>query len=402
VTAPSAGEGRIGVLHTIRSLRVDGVVKVLLRNLHHHDRTRFRHYVCAMRREKALAPQFEELGLEPIFVDHRGPAGVPATVARLRRLIRELDIGVVHANRTLDLALAGPAARSAGVPVVSSIHWLGRPEDHPEDEHLSWARRHGEMMLTVALNRSVADRIIAVSGAVRDSYASLPGFPADRVDVVYPGLDMHVPIPSGDTAAALRRTLGIEGRRPVLLNVGRLHAVKGQEHLIPAMSRIRERLPGAVLLIAGGGELHEELAGRIAAAGLGDAVRLLGMRDDVDALLGISDLLILSSESEAAPLPLFEAMRAGLPVVATAVGGVTEIVDDGITGTIVPRADPAAIAAATVAMFAEPGTAATMGRAAREAGLARYDIRVSVRRIEAIYDSLVALAPVAPGEHERR
>ncbi|HEU4699646.1 MAG TPA: glycosyltransferase [Gemmatimonadales bacterium] len=374
------------VLHTIRSLRVDGVVKVVLRNLAHFDPDAFTHTVCGLVPEDALAPEYRAQGIEPVFLAHRGPRSIPATVRALVRLIRQREIDVVHANRTLDLALAGAAARRCGVPVISSLHWLGRLDEHPQDHHMPWIRRWGEQQLTVLLNRTIPARIVAVSEAVRQSYASLPGFPAGRMRVVYPGLDMlAATAPDEAERTALARALGIEGAWPVLLNVGRLQAVKGQRHLVPAMARIRERLPRAVLLVAGEGELRPELERARAAAGLDDAIRLLGVRSDVDALLALADALLLTSESEAAPLPLFEAMRAGRPVVATDVGGVREIVREGRDGLLVPRGDPAALADAVVRLVTTPGLAERMGAAARCAGRERFDIRVSVRALEELY-----------------
>lgn len=392
----TGADPRPGILHTIRDLGVNGVVQVLLRNLQHHDHHRFRHYVCSVYRSDALAPEFRAFGVEPFFMEPAGVFDLPRAVRFTSRLVRELGISLIHANRTADLGVAGLAGRLAGIPVVSTIHWLGRPEDHPEDEHLGLTRRWSEMMATVAINRALPSRILAVSEAVRDSYAAVPGFPTGKTDIVYPGIDMHdrSGARSADVAA-LQASLRIGDAHPVLLNVGRLHEVKGQRHLLPAMRRIRARWPKAVLLIAGGGALEGELAAGIEREGLGDAVRMLGVRRDVDALLTISDALILASESEAAPLPLFEAMRAARPVIATAVGGVLELVDDGVTGLIVPRADSEAIAAAVSRLFEVPGRPEQMGRAARERGLERYDIRVSVARIESVYDRLLGVRAAA-------
>ena len=382
----------VTVLHTIRSLRVDGVVKVVLRNLAHHDRQRFRHYVCSIRSEAPLADEFRAAGVEPILLGHTGPSTVPRTLRRLRSVLRRHEIDLVHANRTLDLALAGAAARMSRIPVVSTLHWLGRLDEHPEDKAAySWLRRHGEQHLTVQLNRALATRIVAVSDAVRDSFASLPGFPAERMQVVYPGLDMRQPLPPGTPAGPeLRHGLGFDQASPLLLNIGRLDAVKGQRHLIPMMQRLCERRPNAHLMIAGEGALRGELTNAIAAAGLGGSISLLGVRSDVDALLGICDVLVLASESEAAPLPLFEAMRAGRPVVATSVGGVTELVEQGVTGWVVPRGDPAAMADAVERIVGTPGMARRMGDAARRIGLERFDLSVSVRALEVIYDSLTS------------
>jgi glycosyltransferase involved in cell wall biosynthesis len=377
----------------LRSLRVDGVVKVVLRNVARLDRVRFRHHVCTLIPELQLADELRAAGIEPIVLDHRGPRSIISTVRRLARLIDELQIDVVHANRTMDLALAGTAARLRGVPVVSSLHWLGRLEDHPEDHGASLARRVEERA-PVLLNRALADRIVAVSEAVKRSYASLPGFPVERTEVVYPGL--HVadqPVPDASARAAARAALGIGARVPVLLNVGRLEPVKGQRHLVPMMLRVRERLPDAVLIVAGGGDLHDELARLVAEARLGDAIRLLGSRSDVDALLAASDLLVLASESEAAPLPLFEAMRAARPVVATDVGGVREIVREGETGYLVPRGDAAAMAGAALRILETPGASARLGDAGRRLALEKFDIAHSLRALERIYAEVAAARP---------
>jgi glycosyltransferase involved in cell wall biosynthesis len=392
VSVHEVHNGSISVLHTVRSLRVDGVVKVILRYLADRSDPALKHYVCSLRDEDDLADEFRASGIELIFLGHTGPYTVGRTVRRLVKCIRQLDIDLVHANRTIDLALAGLAAKRCGIPVVSTIHWLGRLEEHPEDAaQVPWIRRWLEMNATVVLNRLLATRIVAVSDAVRASYGSLRGFPRERMQVVYPGLAMT---DAQDTRVEenLRNALGIDDDAPILLNVGRLHSVKGQLHLIPMMSLVRERLPKAKLLIAGEGELRPALTSAIAKAKLEDAIALLGTRTDVDALLGISDVLVLSSESEAAPLPLLEAMRAGRPVVATAVGGVREIVREGTTGYVVPRADPAAMAAAVLRILGDPREARRMGDAARALARERFDIASSRKALQRLYGSLVPRA----------
>lgn len=391
VAGPAEAVRRLNILHTVRSLRVDGVGKVVLRNLAKRDLERFDHSLCSLRAESDLAGEFRAIGIEPVFLAYRGMASILPTLGRLVRLMRRLQVDVVHVNRTLDLALAGFAAKLCGIPVVSTIHWLGRLEDHPEDEDRSpWLLRWLEMTATALLNRLLATRIVAVSRAVEESFATLPAFPRDRVEVVYPGLDMQQTCLAHGASRTTSLKLGLEAATPILLNVGRLDAVKGQFHLVPMMRRVREKWPCAKLLIAGEGGLRSELESAIGAAGLEDAIALLGVRSDVDALLANSDLLVLSSESEAAPLPLLEAMRAGKPVVATAVGGVLEIVQNGVTGLIVPRGDAHALADAVLRLLGTPHAMTQMGEAAREAGKRRFDIRHSVRQLEDLYRSMSA------------
>lgn len=370
------------ILHTTRSLRIDGVTNVVLRNVTHLDPTRFRSHVCSLRNEDQLAGAFRERGIDPVFLGHRGPASVPATLRRLVRLVRERGIRLIHAHRTVDLALAGTAARLCGVPLVSTVHWIG-PQSYPESIPM-WRKRAGATVRSV-LDRAFATRVVAVSDAVRQSYAAVPFYPTARTAVVYPGVEVSAPSPLPAETASLKRKLELDGARPVLLNIGRLDEVKGQVHLAPMMRRVRERLPGARLLIVGGGVMRGAIERAIAAAGVGDAVTLLGPRTDVDALIAVSDLLVLSSESEALALPPLEAMRLGKPVVATRAGGMPEIVDHGTTGFIVPRGDAAALADAVVAVFETPGRAAAMGEAGRRRVAEVFDIRRSVAALEEIY-----------------
>jgi glycosyltransferase involved in cell wall biosynthesis len=383
---PCDANAVLNVLHTVRSLRLDGVGKVIVRNLASGDHERFRHYVCSLRNESGLAQECRAAGVEPIFLAHDGVWSVPRTWLRLVRLIRRHKIDVIHANRTLDFALAGLAGKLCGVPVISSIHWLGRLEDHPQDERrLSWIRRWAEMKATVLLNRVLATRVVAVSRAVKASYGSLPGFPVDRTEVVYPGLNVTDGSEPAGRSARLRAELGLQRAAPVLLNVGRLDAVKGQRKLIPMMRLVRQRLAHAKLLIAGEGEQRSELRSAIERHALSEAIVLLGARTDIGSLLAVSDALIVSSDSEAFGLPLLEAMCAGKPVITTDAGGVSELVEEGVNGYVVARDDPAALALAVVRLFEEPGRAEGMGRAGHVLAQTRFGMQASVRRLEALY-----------------
>jgi glycosyltransferase involved in cell wall biosynthesis len=305
-------------------------------------------------------------------------------------LIRNRRIDLIHANRTVDLAIAGTAAKLCGIPVVSSLHWLGRLDEHPHDAaRTPWVRRWLEMKATVALNRVLATSIVAVSKAVQSSYASLPGFPSDRMQVIYPGLDFQRPQADTVTMENLRRSLGLDHAMRVVLNVGRLEVVKGQHHLIPVMLAIRERFPHAKLLIAGEGTLGMALATAIADARLDNEITLLGVRKDIDALLSIADVLVVTSESESFGLPLVEAMRAGKPVVATDVGGIPELVAHGVNGLIVPRADPAAMANAILALLENPERAREMGSAGWQIASKCFDVRDSMRSLESLYARVI-------------
>lgn len=383
------------VLHTVRGLGVNGITNVVARTVSRLAPFGVHSEVCSLFGADALAGTFRVMDIDPAFLGHRGPADVPRTVGRLVRLIRERHVDVVHTNQTIDFVLAGLAARRCGVPLVASIHWLAEP---PADAGGA-PRRFGriEERIRATFERRLATRIIAVSEAVRATHVAALGdaFALDRVTVIHPGIEPTPPAPDAAAVAAVRRDLGFGEADPLLVNVARLDPSKGQWHLIPMMQIVRQRLPDARLIIAGDGSVRGRLERDIAASGQGDAIRLLGMRLDVDELLSASDLLVLASEREAVGLPLLEAMRLGKPVVATRIGGVPEIVEDGVTGRLAPPADPEALAAAVVEVLTTPGAAERMGAAGRRLVAERFDAADSARRLAAVYRSLVGAPATA-------
>ncbi len=383
------GAAPLTVMHTVRSLAVNGITSVVLRNVKELSQRGVRSIVCSIRDDDHMAHAFRDIGVEPLFIGHRGPSTTFRSIGRLRKLIAELGIHAVHTNQTVDLFLAGTAARRGGIPVVASIHWLAE-RDTSDVGAGSAVSGRARQWLRLLADRTLADRIVAVSGAVRDTHAALLGssFPASRVEVLFPGVEMSsVP----DAAAIVeersrtREELRVPNDAIVLLNIGRLHPVKGQLHLMPMMAHLRERLPNALLLIAGEGPLRSALEAATREHGLEKHVRLLGARLDIPVLLRASDALVLASESEAAPLPLMEAMRESKPVVATGVGGVPEMVENGVTGYVVPRGMPHELADAVVQMFTPPERAPEMGAAGRRVALQRFDVARIAERLEAIY-----------------
>jgi glycosyltransferase involved in cell wall biosynthesis len=166
------------------------------------------------------------------------------------------------------------------------------------------------------------------------------------------------------------------GRPPRLITVGRLAAPKDPLTLVRALARVHEPFTARIV---GEGPDRPAVEAAIREAGLVDTVELMGDRGDVPQLLADSDVFVLSSRSEGAPLSILEAMAAGLPVVASAVGGVPELVEDGVTGVLVPPEDPAALAAALVRLLADRELRRRLGCAGRERVRDRFDLRSSRR-----------------------
>jgi glycosyltransferase involved in cell wall biosynthesis len=200
------------------------------------------------------------------------------------------------------------------------------------------------------------------------------GIRADKIVTIWNGIDVakYDPPDAPRRRAAIRRELGIDDACQVVTTVGRLAPQKGHEHLIAAVPAILARAPQAHFLILGEGPLDEALAAQARATGLDESVHFLGVRDDVrDVLLG-SDLFVLPSLWEGLPNVVLEAMAAGLAVVATSVDGTPELVFDGDTGVLVPPGEPEALAAAVMALLADPSRAAQLGAAGRRRAVAHF------------------------------
>ena len=185
-------------------------------------------------------------------------------------------------------------------------------------------------------------------------------------------------------APQVRRALGIPADAPLLGTVSRLVPVKGLIHLVAAIPEILRRCPRAHLALAGDGEERELLAAQAAALSVADRVHFLGFRDDVPAVIGALDLFVLPSLNEGLGKVLVAAMALGVPIVATKVGGVPEVVEDGRQGLLVPPADPAALAKAAITLLEDRAAAAAMGAAGR-ARAERFSADVMLARLAALY-----------------
>jgi len=281
----------------------------------------------------------------------------------LRSLIRTWRPHVVHTHTAKAGALGRMAAVREGVPrVVHTFH------GHVFRGHLGGAGT----ALALAAERRLAgrsDALVAVSPEIAaDLVERYRIAPADRVHVV----PLGVPVPDLDAAEArarARAALGLGPDVPVALLAGRLVAVKRPLHALAAFARARERVPGARLLIAGGGPLEGAVR---AAAGRG--VHVLGWRTDVPELVAASDALLLASAMEGSPVALIEGAHLGRPAAATRVGGVPSVVVDGVTGLLADPDDPGALGDALARLLSDAALRARLGDAARVRARERFDV----------------------------
>ncbi len=180
------------------------------------------------------------------------------------------------------------------------------------------------------------------------------------------------------------------------LCVGRLAPQKDHATLLEAFAAGPAKNPRARLLLAGEGPLRNDIERRIEALGLGGSVRILGRRTDIPDMLAAMDLFVIASRWEGNPLAVMEAMSAGVPVIATAVGGVPELVADGATGLLVPPGDPAMLASAICRLLDDAESRASMGRLGMRKAAQDFDVRVMARAYERLYERLLCEAGASP------
>jgi glycosyltransferase involved in cell wall biosynthesis len=357
---------RLGVLVLVKGLGIGGAEKLISEAAPYWDHERFDYRVGYFLPWKdQLVPDLEKNGVEVKLLGGRRGTD-PRTPGRLRRYVAESRIGLVHAH----LPAAGIMARLASpVPVVYTEHNL-----------VSSYRPITKILNRVTYGRNRA--VTAVSAPVAEEVKRYRG---PKVEVVENGVSMEVaPI----RVAAVRDELGLKGDYRLVVHVGNIRPYKGHAHLVQTARWLRDQ--GArVEIVSIGGEKHpgdlERVRDLARQAGVADTIRFLGRRPEARAFLALADAVVNPSDVEGLPVSLLEAMSLGRPVVATAVGGVPSLIDDGISGLLVPPADPVRMGQAVMRVLEDADLAARLGAGGREQVEARYGVRPMVEAFERIY-----------------
>ncbi len=330
--------------------------------------------VVTMTPPQAYLEDLTARGIEVVDLGMRVGVPDPRGIVRLVRAWRAFAPDLAHAHMIHAVLLARVARPFARVPVlVSTAHNLTEGARWRELAY-RWTDRLGD--LTTNVCQAAVDRYVRVGAA-----------PAGRIVRMPNGIELGAFGPDAAVRERLRGELGLSAERFAWLAVGRLEEQKDVPNLLAAAEGLSD---AAVTLLVGEGPLRAELEARRDALGLdADRVRFLGPRSDVADLLRAVDGYVMSSAWEGLPLVLLEAAASGLPIVATRVGGNDEIVEDGVSGRLVPPGDPGALAAAmndTMAMAAE--RRAAWGRAGRARIEREFDIERVVDAWTALYGSL--------------
>jgi glycosyltransferase involved in cell wall biosynthesis len=384
------GADRVRVLVLTKGLGRGGTERLVVGEARLIDRTRFDLQVAYLLPWKdAFVPDLAATGTPVHCLDAPKPWSL-GWITRLRRLVAEQGIDVVHTQMPLPAALARLGFPGRAGPVF--VH----------TEHNMWSRYRRPTRWANALTFGRNARAIAVSRGVATTIRSrVP------VDVVVHGVDRSGVVSGEAARPAARAALGLAPGALVVGTVGNFTAKKDQATLLDAVSRlpvagsarpggdgagVEDR--GPVVVLVGLGPLEPQLREAAARLGLGGRAVFTGSRDDVADLLPAFDVFALSSRYEGLPIALLEAMAAGVPPVATRVGGIPEVVTDGVDGLLVDPGDAAGLAAALGRLLGDGDLRATLGRRARERAGA-FDLADAVHRTEDVYLAALGRPPGA-------
>jgi glycosyltransferase involved in cell wall biosynthesis len=370
----AAHDARPVVCHVVHSLNLGGA-EVLATRMAARMAGEFRPVVACLDDAGTLAERLTEQNISWIHL-RRGGGLDWKCVRRLSAWLREQQVDLVHAHQYTPFAytlLSGVARKRP--PVIFTEHGRFYPD------RVSWKRRWLNRLL---LRKN--DRLIGVGQAVRRALTEIERLPATQTEVIYNGIAQSAVDP--DARRRVRRELGASSETFVIIHVARLDPIKNHRLALEALQKLAERHADVQLWIVGDGPERASIETWRQELQLEAHVKLWGERRDVPKLLSAADAAILTSHSEGIPLVLIEAMAAGLPIVATDVGGVSEIVIAGEQGSLVAAGDAAALAAELHLLAGDLPLRQRLGRAGRE----RAELFTEDRMIESygrLYRSMV-------------
>lgn len=327
---------------------------------------------CALARGGAVAEELRAIGFQVAVLGRSAHPLALRTTWALARWLSTLRPDIVHACALEANVHAAGAVRLAGIRHFVTEE-TGVPTLRP-----GWARAisgmaHRSALLTVAQSRGVAKYLREQEGLL-----------TERIQLVYNCAELDR-LPTQQSA---RSALAVEGARPIVGTVGRLSPEKGHDLLLRAFAEVHARHPQGILLIAGAGPWLKHLRGLTAELGIGKAVRFLGLRRDIETVLAALDVFVLPSRTEGLPVALVEAALAGVPIVATDVDGIPEVIEDGRTGRLVAP-DSGQIATAIESVLGDPTRASLLRDAAQADVGRRFGVPRYVSDLTALYERVI-------------
>lgn len=328
--------------------------------------------VLATRPQCRIAKQASDRGIPLLLMDMKGKFDLRA-ILKLARFLKQEHIQVVNTHSGIDSWIGALAAKLAGTPVLVRTRHINLPLKR------NWLN----------FVHYLPDSIVTCGEAMRRELADRHGFPANQLANIPTGIDFTRCQPSKSRAEA-RHALGLAPDAYVVLMVGIIRGVKRHEVALRAFRELLATHPQAELLLAGEGPMMPDMQRLASELGIADKAHFVGHREDVPDLMIAADLLLLTSRSEGVPQAVTQALGLGLPVVATAVGGVPELVIHEKTGLLIPPENPKAAAEAMRRLADNPPFAAQLAEAGRRRVQSEFSLNAMLDKTEHLLETLLA------------
>jgi sugar transferase (PEP-CTERM/EpsH1 system associated) len=376
---------RCKVVHVVYGFGHGGLENVIVQLINRLPADRFEHVLLSLTTIGAFRERIERDDVQ--FIELNKPPGHAVPLyPRIWRLLRGLRADVLHTCNLAALEVV-PLGWLAGIAVrVHAEHGWDVHDPAGTRRRYQWLRRAYRPFVT---------RVVAVSRDIERYLLDKVGFDRAHLAFIANGVDTQRFRPREQTGAAVAGCPFDPAQHSMIGTVGRLQEVKNQTLLARAFVQMLTQRPGlaarARLVIVGDGPLRGEVERILESGGVRHLAWLAGMRDDVADVLRMLDVFVLPSTAEGMSCTLQEAMACGLAVVATAVGGTPEVVEDGVSGVLVPAGDVAALSQALQQCLDAPGWCRSLGAAARVRVTARFDLDQSVAHYAALFSGSRAL-----------
>ena len=359
------------IMHVLLTLNTGGAENLVLKLMGKIDRSLYIPHICSLTENGDLEQDFVNMDV-PVFVVKKREGIDYSLPFRLSILFRRQKIDLIHTHNISPYLYGVTGAKLAQVPVI--IH----------TEHSNLFPNQRKLIIAERFLAKISDIIISDSQKVEQFLIRNQNISQKKITTILNGID----IDSFDIVVdklKKRRELGIEIQDLTVGNVARLVSVKDHNTLFIAFKKVSEVFDNVKLIIAGDGPLRNKLENLRQELGLSEKIILLGNRRDIPELMAIFDVFVLSSISEGLSLTLLEAMAAGRAVVATNVGGNPEVVEDKVTGMLVPPGNSLVLAEAIIELLKDKRKQKEMGELGRKRVEQYFSLNTMVKRYEAIY-----------------
>ena len=369
----------VNVLRIIPSLEMGGVERTLTSILPRLDKKKYKVYLCCLFKRDKLADTMESLNIPIIKFKMRARLDFDGKyiigILRLAYLMKKMQIDIVHTHLYRANIAGRIAAKLAGVPVIIA-------NEHNIDSWKKFPQKLNDRVLA-----GITNKIIVVSNAVKDFYINKIGIPEDKITTIYNGVDIpkfqiHVDINKK------KKEFGIKSSEKIITIIGRLHQQKGHCYFLKAAQIIVKKKPNVKFLIVGDGPLGSQLRDMSNDLKISKNVIFAGLRNDIPQILAMSDISVLTSLREGFSITVLESMAAGKPVIATNVGGNSEIIEHGKTGFIIQPKSPEDMALYSLNLINNQELAKRMGQEAEKRVL-NFSIDRMVEKTENLYKFLI-------------